>query len=223
MYVLLPPNSIDQPITSGMMRSIHNALGTRFKKPSPEVQAAMKSEGVVVTIEQWGKVQRVDTTVGGLIRAADSGVQGEDSRDASWVRVSVLTVNQVYGTDCENQYEVLVDKNTRNSKPPEFHQVTRYGQLQRLFRIQFETPCPALGLNETETILLAAIRSCKLDPEDALLKHLDIHFYSATGELDIVDLKCVECLVGRVPLGTSSWAVFDRSGDLVRSTWVSED
>lgn len=204
------------------MGNIHNALATRFDKSSSEVRAAVRAEDVRVVIEQWGKVRRVDTTEGDTMRAADFDTQIEDTRDASWIRVSTSLISRAPGTYSEHKYEVLVDKNARNSKTPEFRQVARYGQLQQIFRICFETPCPALGIHEPENIIFAAIRSCKLDRDDPVLGSLDIHFYSSTSELDIVDLDCVECLVGRVAVGGRSWAIFDRSGDLVRATWAED-
>ena len=57
------------------------------------------------------------------------------------------------------------------------------------FSIFSSKPHPTLSILEPKTITLATTRSCKLDPEDTILKHLDIHFHSATNQLDVVDLQ----------------------------------
>jgi len=45
---------------------------------------------------------------------------------------------------------------------------------------------------------------------------LDMHFYRDVGVLDVVDITCLQCLVGRVKDG-ARWAIIDRSGRLARA------
>jgi hypothetical protein len=102
---------------------------------------------------------------------------------------------------------MLVDKNARYPKRPvilEPH--IFFGQLQHIFVIGLKAS-PALGLTEETTLILAAIRACadaKLNVEN------NVYYYSREGQLDIVDIECVQCLVGRVKDG-NSWAIIDRS------------
>jgi hypothetical protein len=122
------------------------------------------------------------------------------------------------------QYEVLVDTNARHRNLPEnFTPQSFYGQLQHIYLVRFIQPCPALGLEGPTTIIMAAIRVCKVDPT-IQIPHLDFHFYSGFGKLDVVDITCLQCLVARVPdLDTQNlWAIADRSGNLARAVYLQD-
>jgi hypothetical protein len=71
--------------------------------------------------------------------------------------------------------------------------------------------------------IMAAIRVCKVDPT-IQIPHLDFHFYSGFGKLDVVDITCLQCLVARVPdLDTQNlWAITDRSGNLARAIYLQD-
>ena len=114
------------------------------------------------------------------------------------------------------QYEMLVDANAcRPNLPERLTQQSFYGQLQHIYLVRFVQPCPALGLEGPATIIMAAVRACKVEPT-IRIPHLDFHFYSDLGKLDIVDITCMQCLVARVPdLATQNlWAIADRSSNL---------
>jgi hypothetical protein len=102
---------------------------------------------------------------------------------------------------------------------------TFYGRLEHIFLIKLPAEC----LNNThfssnEPIILAAIRSCKLDSTPAELGKLDIHLYSHEGSLDFVDITSIQALVGRIPCSTGSkWAIVDRSGTLARAVFDNEN
>lgn len=67
-------------------------------------------------------------------------------------------------------------------------------------------------------MILAGIRICKLQNNDHDLEGLDIHFYSQLGALEFVDITSVQAVVARADGGLgSTWAIFDRSGDLARA------
>jgi hypothetical protein len=115
---------------------------------------------------------------------------------------------------------MLVDKFARQARrQPEYELQTFYGQLQHIYTIQFKEPCPALGLNEPSTVLLAAIRTCTLDTPDAQLQGLDIHFYSTEGGLHVIDITSLQCLIGRIK-DRNRWAIIDRSGSLARALYM---
>ena len=67
---------------------------------------------------------------------------------------------------------------------------------------------------------MAAIRSCAVDESHS---ELDLHFYpdgaAGLGPLDVVDVSCVQCLVGRVQDG-ARWVLIDRSGALSRAIYA---
>ena len=76
--------------------------------------------------------------------------------------------------------------------------------------------------SSTVVLALAVIRSYPI-----VEKHpaLDIHYFTAAGALEVVDLATVECLVGRfkVEKGGQKGAIIDRSGSLARSVYFDDD
>ncbi|KAJ7697806.1 hypothetical protein B0H17DRAFT_1262018, partial [Mycena rosella] len=200
--VLLPPRSRATP-SSAQMKTIATALSTRSGSSMRDVNNALKA----AEVEEWGKVRRIDSEEGDTMRSFSLGKTAEDSRDATYVR-----------------YEMLVDKHARFEKrAPEFELQTFYGQLTHLYRVHFPEACALLNTEEPTTYILAAIRACVLDADDAQLRGLDIHFYSGTGGLDVIDITSVQALVGRVPDRGDGWAIIDRSGVLARAEWLGED
>ncbi|KAH7904628.1 hypothetical protein BJ138DRAFT_1018871 [Hygrophoropsis aurantiaca] len=199
--VLLPPRrSGAGTVDSSHLTSIFKALATRFDVQLATIRRYIKPD----SIEQWGKVRRVD---GGdtMVAAGLAKTQG-DSRDASFVR-----------------YETLVDKYARQRNAlPVFEKRTFYGCLKHIFAVHVP-PHPALRAESPSTVFLAAILPCQLDisPQASRLQSLDIHFYkNVSATLDVVDIVCVQCLVGRIPLEDGrSWAIIDRSGNLARAVF----
>lgn len=81
----------------------------------------------------------------------------------------------------------------------------------------------ALRYNSSQTIILAAIRSCKKPVAKRDLGNLDIHFYMSEGRLEITDITCIQCLVGRIrTLDKKEWAIIDRSGNQARAVFIDE-
>ncbi|KAF7347089.1 hypothetical protein MVEN_01462900 [Mycena venus] len=200
--ILLPPKSPTRP-ERNQITSIAAALSTRTGATMTQVNAALRT----AVIEEWGKVRRIDSEAGDTMRSCSLGLTAEDARDATYVR-----------------YQLLVDKNARHkNKPAEFELTTFYGQLTHIYRVHIPMACPPLHTMNATTYILAAIRSCTLKPDDVELAGLDIHFYSAQGSLDVVDITTVQSLVGRVKHSGNTWAVIDRSGGLARAEWLGED
>ncbi|KAG6805546.1 hypothetical protein H0H92_014986 [Tricholoma furcatifolium] len=144
------------------------------------------------------------------MRAAMLGTLAQDSRDATFVR-----------------YEMFVDKNARRHRVnPDFELKTFYGQLQHIFVVRFhsEEAKEAFKLEpDQDSLILAVIRSCVLD-NDEQLRELDIHFYSRMGQLDVIDITSIQCLVGRVKdKEPNTWGLIDRSGSLARAAGDLED
>ena len=112
---------------------------------------------------------------------------------------------------------MFIDINQRSrNRAQEMQLETFFGQLQHLFVIRLP-PSHELGLLTATTHLLAAIRNCVTKP----IGSLDMHHYSQMGRLDVVDITCVQCLVGRVKDATG-WVVIDRSGSLARAVEAEE-
>ncbi|KAG1859536.1 hypothetical protein DFJ58DRAFT_701494 [Suillus subalutaceus] len=188
------------PLESVMLTRIFKALATRF-----DVSLAIVHQHIeAVSIEQWGKVQRLDG--GDTMLAAGLTSHQRDSQDATFVR-----------------YEILVDKYAhRRNLPPTYEKQTFYGCLHHIF-VVLVPHTPALKVDRPTTIFLAALSTCKLEPTPSSLSSLNIHFYSNLNDtLDIVDIVCLQCLVGRVPIdidGGQKWAIIDRSGNLARAVF----
>jgi len=53
------------------------------------------------------------------------------------------------------------------------------------------------------------------------LNGLDLHYYSKMGCVEVLDMTCVQCVVGRVkdPDTSNGWVLVDRSGSLARAAF----
>ena len=98
---------------------------------------------------------------------------------------------------------------------------TFYGQLQHIVVVDLPKS-HRLRIKKSETIFLAAIQTC-LEPT-ATSNGLDLHYYSKMGWIEIVDMNCVQCVVGRVKdlNTTTGWVIIDRSGSLARAVFSEE-
>ena len=105
------------------------------------------------------------------------------------------------------QFEMLVDKNACYPKRPvELEPKVFFGQLQHIFVVSLEAS-PTLKLTKSTTLILAAIRTC-YNPQTK--RENGIYYYSRDGPLEVVDITCIQCLVGRVK-DSDEWAIVDRS------------
>lgn len=112
----------------------------------------------------------------------------------------------------------MVDKfaHIRNIEPV-FVAQTCYGRLQHILAIRLPQ-CPAIGLQERETVFLAGITPCEIESTHG---RLDIHYYTRESTTEeYLDLTCVQCLVARVKDTERRWAILDRSGSLSRPEFV---
>ncbi|KIM59027.1 hypothetical protein SCLCIDRAFT_27607 [Scleroderma citrinum Foug A] len=192
--VLLPPRATTSPEPS-LLKKVIAALATRYDTPAANVHHVCSAQSV----QTWGKVCRLDG--GDTMHAAGVIKPTQDSRDATYVR-----------------YESLVDKYARQKRrQPEYEMKTFYGQLQHLFVISLP-PDTNLNLTEPTVHILASIKTCKIECTNV---DLDIHYYSKLGGLDVLDITCIQCVVGRIPCN-NGWAIIDRSGDLAHAFYVPE-
>jgi len=99
--------------------------------------------------------------------------------------------------------------------------VTHYGKLEHIITITLpEERCKSLQCPEPADSIFALIHRCILKGDDPQLAGLDIHFFSKEKEsFDIVDITCIQCLIGRVKAGENNWAIIDRSGKLAQATY----
>jgi len=94
-----------------------------------------------------------------------------------------------------------------------------YGHRQHLFVVDLPQELQ-VGLECPITVILAGIMPCKIN---AAHKTLDIHYYIKESSTEsIVDMTCVQCLVGQVQYVENRWAIIDCSGSLSHAVWVTD-
>lgn len=82
----MPPKSPHRPEA---LTALIGALATRFNKRVGVIRTALKD----ADIEEWGKVQRIDSDAGDIMWSSSLRVTQDDGRDATFVRVSLLPTN----------------------------------------------------------------------------------------------------------------------------------
>lgn len=120
------------------------------------------------------------------------------------------------------QYELLVDRYAhQRNRAPEFELQAFYGQLKHIIVAQIPAN-PRSSLQKDEVLFLADVQSAKIE----FRNDLDMHYFSSMGQTEVIDITSVQCLVGRVKVavgGRYDWAIIDRSGELARAMYTSED
>ena len=113
---------------------------------------------------------------------------------------------------------MLVDQNANyRNRPVVLLPAVFFGQLQHIFAVHLGTS-RTLKLAQPTTLILAAIRTCA-DPE---LKDNGIYYYEREGRMEVVDIRCVQCVIGRVA-DRGRWAIIDRSEDATRPVFVLDE
>ena len=81
-----------------------------------------------------------------------------------------------------------------------------FGELQWIIKIDVPAT-PQLNLKEPQTLFFAIIKQC-----NATQSREGFWEYAALGGLEAVDLRLIQCVVGRV-FDRGKWVIIDRSGD----------
>jgi len=89
--VLLPPHSM-APLSSPLFKSVSAALGTRYNVAASSIRPRLRN----AKISTYAKVRRVDG--GDTMHASSAVCSGEDSRDATYVRVSPSKIGPINST-----------------------------------------------------------------------------------------------------------------------------
>lgn len=112
---------------------------------------------------------------------------------------------------------MLVDKNAQyRNRPVVLEPATFFGQVMHIFVVRLGVS-KRLKLKTPETLILAAIRTCanvkSRGSDDSIL------YYSQEGCLEVVDMNCVQCVIGRMK-DTHEWAILDCSQDGTHSHFI---
>ena len=106
----------------------------------------------------------------------------------------------------------------QQKKKPKYELKTFYGQIQYIVHIRMPAT-EDLGLEEPVNVILATIKNCPIERENA---DLDLHYYrNEDGYTEVVDITAIQCLVARV-FDRGWWTIIDRSGKLARVEAVEE-
>ncbi|KAB5587498.1 hypothetical protein CTheo_9063 [Ceratobasidium theobromae] len=184
------------PQGPGLRAKLLATLATRYQKPTDVVKQYLP-----ITVKQWGKV--LYSGKGDLIVARETIPLHNGFRDNSFIR-----------------YEQLVDRLAhRPNARPVLERRVFYGQLLRIFLVTIPA---SVHLNTThpDNVLLATIRRCNVTQVD---RSLDTPYYNDMGPLDVVDLRAVHSVVGRVQDSRGFWGIIDRSGPLARSEFLGDE
>ncbi|CAE6478594.1 unnamed protein product, partial [Rhizoctonia solani] len=186
----------DLPLIGDLYNKTMVCLNTRLGTHSDTL-----GQYIPQSVRQWGKVLRLGG--GDLMVARDAIPLNNGYRDNSFIR-----------------YELLVDTLAhRRNAAPHFAPRMFYGQLRRIFLI--ELPAKAeLGTTKAESIILVAVQQCKLMQLD---RSLGTPYYKDMEPLEVIDLRSVQCAVGRVRDKRGFWGIVDRSGPLARAQFVNDE
>ncbi|KAH9889500.1 hypothetical protein C8Q73DRAFT_707899 [Cubamyces lactineus] len=199
MCALLPPHlptKTGSDLDRGLFTKLVGACITRFGTTIQVTRHTLKQ----AEIEEWGRVRILPD--GDIVRASSLCCDMGGSRDATFVR-----------------YEALVDRNARSRNAAiQLVSKTFYGQLQRVLVVHFPA-MPATPITTATPLVFAIIRTCKVIDSH---QSLDIHYYTQTSTLDVVDITTVQCLVGRIH-DRGRWAIIDRSGSLSRAIYAEDE
>jgi hypothetical protein len=148
-----------------------------------------------------------------LVWVTDDGI----AHFFEYVRVLSLTL---VCTDDSIQYDAFVDQNERRRHAPEdLVEQTFFSSLQHV--LSLELPASRdLNLSRPLPLVFVAVRTC-ITSTFSPVANYDIHYYLRLGGLNLVDLKTVQCLIGRVQVN-NSFTILDRTGSLQRA-WYNED
>ena len=107
-------------------------------------------------------------------------------------------------------------------RAPEYEKKTFFAQLDHIYVVRIPQT-PALDINNEETLILAEVRTCI----PRYTNDLGMVYYEKVRSAEVVDMSCIQCLVGRIPIpreqGPQLWAVVDRSGGLSRAIYAEEE
>jgi hypothetical protein len=169
-------------------------------------------------VTRWGKVRIANG--GDKIRAgcAVSRTQAQSFRDSSFVCVSEPTVIMKMVYSLNPQYTLIVSDTRRGQPIPTQRRQVFYGRLECII----DTVLPhteTFNIQSSTRYLLAVIQPCSTRGRDATR---ELTTYAETTTPVVIDLRTIECVVGRVRRG-NEWGIVDRSGDFARTVFVDLD
>ncbi|KIY48833.1 hypothetical protein FISHEDRAFT_42529 [Fistulina hepatica ATCC 64428] len=113
---------------------------------------------------------------------------------------------------------VVLDRNAEDQHADvDFFMEPRFGQLKHIFVVNL-APNALLQLPDHKTLILAGILPCKVSRRNAR----GMPVYKQMGRYGVVDLECLQCLVGRVH-DRGEWTIIDRSESIQRTFALADE
>jgi hypothetical protein len=142
----------------------------------------------------------------------------EDYRDATCIRVSLNLRLDSLMTNLHLKYDAVVDLLARNHRANPIYALRQfYGRLSHIFLVTLPA-AEDLGFEQPEEVIFAGIRTFNVVGQNKAQMPL----IKGESTFDLVDITCLQCLIGRVPVGGGMEAIIDRTGSIQNAVLVNE-
>jgi hypothetical protein len=202
LYVLTPPKGPVETLSATLRMKLIVTLATRFNKSVSIIQELIPWN---TRFAQYGRAHQLDG--GNVMHACDFVPLRSDSRDMSFVQVSLPLNYFVHINLLILQYQLAIDKFAHlPCKTPEF-------ELQDFFRqilcfIIVDIPHSPIHNIEADSFIYAFINQVKnLEPAT---NQYGINYYEELGPTEFVDLNQIKCVVGCIK-DCGRWSIVDQS------------
>ncbi|KAG9042182.1 hypothetical protein FS837_011179 [Tulasnella sp. UAMH 9824] len=165
-----------RPLQDLVYNRLANHIATRF-----EVSRPAAKELIPTSATHWGKIQWLND--GDMMHASDfiRDLTRHGRRDMMFVKYTLLEDRHFH---------------QRNRRPAGVNVVREYyGQLQSLFVIEIP-PSPIIGTTDVQTLALAAVLPVRLNGQNNAKQV--VCKANAFDALEVIDIQCLECVVGRI-------------------------
>ncbi|CUA77659.1 hypothetical protein RSOLAG22IIIB_12749 [Rhizoctonia solani] len=154
--------------------------------------------------------------------------------DGDRIRTAPLVDNDRTGVARDNsyiKYDLLPDQNARfRYRQDQPVRQTQYGRLLDIYYVDFVEQegqeatenRPAVP-REVVPYLLARVRECNTDGNDAADPRAHLVTYTELSSPDIIHAKAISAVIGRVSCGGNTWAIVDRSSSGARTQFVDDE
>jgi hypothetical protein len=203
-------------LSKHILRLIIDGLAVRYNIDNKLIKRYLSH----IKIVEWAGVRHLgggDTMYSSTSRESWLS-RSEDYRDATCIRVSLNLLPDSLITNLYLKYDAVVDQLARNHHADPIYVLKKfYGRLNHIFLVMIPAT-EDLGFEKPEEVIFAGIQTFNV------VGHNKAKMPLIKGEstFDVVDLSCLQCLIGRVPVGGGTEAVIDRTGSIQSAILVND-
>ena len=202
LYVLTPPKGPVETLPAPLRTKLIATLATRFNKSASIIRELIPRN---TQFAQYGRARQLEG--GDVMHARDFVPLRSDSRDMSFVRVSLPLNYFVHINLLVLQYQLAVDKFAHlPRRAPEFELQDFFGQILRFVIV--DIPHSPIHNIEADSFIYAFINQVKIS--ELATNQCGINYYEDLGPTEFVDLNQIRCVVGRIE-DRGRWSIIDRS------------